>query len=110
MSAESTNFPRNTIEQARLAITAWEELRKDLEVPNLTLQEFEKEIKRALDKIEEAEKLKEAKSKAISERNKSLDHLWDLIKKVRNTAKATFGDNSGHLKNFGIKPTGSYKD
>lgn len=107
MSAETTSFPRDVIEQAQLTQDGWEKLRKKLAVPNLTVEEFEKEIKAALKKIETAEKLKEAKSKAIVERNKSLNHVWKLTKRVRNSAKATFGDNSQNLKEFGIKPTGS---
>lgn len=107
MSVDLTSFPRNVIEQARLTQDGWERLRKELAVPNLTLEEFEKEINAALKKIEAAEKLKEAKSKAIMERNETLNHVWKLTKRVRNSAKATFGDNSQHLKDLGIKPTGS---
>ncbi len=103
MAADSNSFPRNTIEQAFMVKKGWEALYKEMKVPNLTLEEFKNEIKQALDKIEQAEKLKELKSKAILERNKALTRVWNLTKRIRNAAKATFGDNSIQLEKFGLK-------
>ena len=48
--------------------------------------------------LEKAELLKVQRAQAIQERNVVLSELWDLTKRVRNAAKATFGDNSSELE------------
>jgi len=48
--------------------------------------------------VEKAQLLKVQRAKAIEERNVFLSELWDLTKRVRNAAKATFGDYSQELE------------
>ncbi len=52
-----------------------------------------------------AEQLKEERSKAVQVRNDSLKDVWDLTKRIRNAAKATFGDSSEQIEKFGGKTT-----
>lgn len=75
----------------------WDKVGKRLHVPNLTLQKFLSKMEEARARVEHAEQLKLAKARAIYERNVCLSELWDLTKRVRNAAKATFGDYSPEL-------------
>ncbi|MFQ5824636.1 MAG: hypothetical protein ACE5JB_11315 [bacterium] len=70
---------------------------KKLMVPNLTMDKFLNKLNDAKKSVEIAEQLKLERSKAIQDRNKCLSELWDLTKRIRNAAKATFGDNSNEL-------------
>lgn len=92
------SFPRDTLEQAIIAKKGWSKVGKKLLVPNLTIDEFFEKINEAENSVEKAEKLKLERSKAIQNRNKSLSELWDLTKRIRNAAKATFGDSSNELQ------------
>lgn len=104
MKEKSDSFPRNTLRQAELAREGWKALINKLIVPNLTLNDFEVKIKKATEKVELAEKLKKERSNAVKSRNEFLKEVWDLTKRIRNAAKATFGDNSKEIEKFGGKP------
>ncbi len=97
------NFPRNALEQALGVMKGWEELKDKLQVPNMSLSDFEKKIKETQKKIEEAEEKRRQRGKAIESRNTSIEKVWDLTKRVRNAAKATFGDDSPEIEKFGGK-------
>lgn len=103
MREASDSFPRNTIRQAELALNGWKELAEKLNVPNLSMEDFEVKIKHAADKVDLAERLKEERSKAVKVRNETLKDVWDLTKRIRNAAKATFGDSSPEIEKFGGK-------
>ena len=107
MRDTTDSFPRNTLRQAELAKEGWKDLFNKLTVPNLSLDDFEKKIKKATEKVDLAEKLKEERSKAVKSRNDCLKDVWDLTKRIRNAAKATFGDNSKEIEKFGGKPARS---
>ncbi|MCH8873722.1 hypothetical protein IH824_13295, partial [candidate division KSB1 bacterium] len=94
----STSFPPNALEQAQLAKTGWEEVGRQLMVPNLSIDKFQNKVEEARQYLEKAELLKVQRAQAIQERNVVLSELWDLTKRVRNAAKATFGDNSSELE------------
>ncbi len=94
----STSFPRDALEQAQIAKTGWEKVGKKLTVPNLSVDKFESKLHEAQHYVEKAELLKVQRAKAIQERNVFLSELWDLTKRVRNAAKATFGDYSPELE------------
>ena len=95
---KSTSFPRDTLEQAQIAKTGWEKVGKKLTVPNLSVDGFESKLHEAQQYVEKAQLLKVQRAKAIQERNDYLSELWDLTKRVRNAAKATFGDYSQELE------------
>ncbi|MCH7679741.1 hypothetical protein IID10_10320 [candidate division KSB1 bacterium] len=95
---KSTSFPRDTLEQAQIVKTGWEEVGKKLAVPNLSVDGFESKLHEAQQYVEKAQLLKVQRAKAIEERNVFLSELWDLTKRVRNAAKATFGDYSQELE------------
>ena len=103
MRETSDSFPRNTLRQAELASKGWKELAEQLNVPNLTIEAFEEKIKYATEMVDLAERLKEERSQAVQTRNDSLKNVWDLTKRIRNAAKATFGDNSKEIEKFGGK-------
>ena len=104
MKKENLSFPQNTLIQAELVKNGWKELMDKFEVPNLTLKEFEQKIQLALEKTELAEKLKKERSEAVKNRNQYLKEVWDFTKRIKNSAKATFGDNSRNMEKFGGKP------
>ena len=103
MKETGESFPRNTLRQAELALQGWRELQKKLAVPNLSLQEFERIITETTEQVDLAERLKEERSKAVTVRNEKLKDVWDLTKRIRNSAKATFGDSSSEIEKFGGK-------
>ena len=103
MKNVNLSFPRNTLLQAEKALKGWKELKDKVNVPNMTIEEFEKQLADATEKVERAEKLKIERSEAVKVRNESLKVVWDLTKRVRNAAKATFGDNSKEIEKFGGK-------
>jgi len=101
MKKSNINFPPDILEQAQTVYNGWKELQKQLMVPNMTLQDFEEKMKIAEDKIEAAQKVRTQWSEAIKTRNVVLESLWALTKRIRNAAKATFGDNSKEMDKFG---------
>ena len=92
------SFPRDALEQAETVKEGWAEVGGKLSVPNLTIGKFEDKLGEAKECAEKAEKLKLARAQAIQHRNGVLGELWDLTKRVRNAAKATFGDQSSELE------------
>ncbi len=93
----SASFPRDALEQAENVKTGWGKVGKKLLVPNLTVAKFENKLEEAQQYVEKAEELKIQRANAIHERNIVLSELWDLTKRIRNAAKATFGDYSPEL-------------
>ena len=93
-----SSFPRDALEQAEVVRKGWLEVGKKLFVPNLSVQKFQNKLEEAKQYVERAEQLKLERAKAIQERNLRLSELWDLTKRVRNAAKATFGDYSPELQ------------
>ena len=103
MKGASDSFPRNTLRQAEMVKNGWKNFLDDLNVPNLSIKEFEKIIEKASEQVDLAERLKEERSEAVKSRNDYLKELWDLTKRIRNAAKATFGDNAEEIEHFGGK-------
>ncbi|RMD91340.1 MAG: hypothetical protein D6813_07850 [Calditrichaeota bacterium] len=92
------SFPRDTLEQAKVILEGWNKVGNKLLVPNLSVDEFVKKLQEAEKSVEKAEELKILRAKAIEERNQCLSELWDLTKRIKNAAKATFGDYSPELE------------
>lgn len=99
------NYPRDTLEQAEMVFSGWKEHINKLNVPNVGLDDFQEKINEAKEKVQHAEKLREERSRVVKIRNDALMVLWDLTKRVRNAAKATFGDDSKEIEKFGGKPS-----
>ena len=93
-----TSFPRDTLEQAEIVKIGWKKVGEKLEVPNLDIDKFVNKLSEAREYAARAEELKMQRALAIQERNIFLSELWDLTKRVRNSAKATFGDYSPELE------------
>ncbi|MFQ5771017.1 MAG: hypothetical protein ACE5HX_10810 [bacterium] len=96
--AKLSSFPRDALEQAEIVLNGWNEVGKKLLVPNLTMEKFVKKLAEAKKYGDKAEQLKLERAKAIQERNVCMSELWDLTKRIRNAAKATFGDYSTELE------------
>lgn len=105
LKSTGNNYPRDTLEQAEMVCNGWEEFLEKLNVPNVSLEDFRGKIKEAKEKVALAEKLREERSKVVKVRNDALMALWDYTKRVRNAAKATFGDDSNEIEKFGGKPS-----
>ena len=93
-----SSFPRDALEQAEIVKIGWNKVGEKLEVPNLDIDKFVSKLNEAREYAERAEELKIQRALAIQERNIFLSELWDLTKRVRNSAKATFGDYSPELE------------
>lgn len=96
------SFPRNTLQQCEDTACGWEQLKDKLNVPGLTLDKFRVKIQKAKELTELAERLKEERSKAVKNRNVSLKEVWDWTKRIRNSGKATFGDQSPEVEKLGL--------
>ena len=94
---KSTSYPRDALNQAEVVIEGWSQVGERLLVPNLDLTQLKGKLEEAQQYIERAEQMKEERAKAVQARNVCLGELWDLTKRVRNSAKATFGDYSPEL-------------
>ena len=92
-----SSFPRDALEQAHTVQNGWKMVGEKLSVPNLNMERFLAKLSEAQQLVERAEALKQERVRAIYERNIILSEVWDLTKRVRNSAKATFGDNSDEL-------------
>lgn len=92
-----SSFPIDALEQAEAAQEGWSAVGEKLVVPNLTLDRFLDKLLEAKEYIRKAEELKLQRALAIEERNQHLSEIWDLTKRIRNAAKATFGDYSPEL-------------
>ena len=97
-NAKVSSFPRDALEQAKVVQEGWDKVGQKLDVPNLTIQKFVTKLVEAKEQVERAEQLKVERARAIQERNICLSELWDLTKRIRNAAKATFGDASPELE------------
>jgi len=103
----NTSFPRNTMVQAKQAAQGWKELEGRLNVPSMSLEDFDENITEAQRCTEIAEEYKIKRSAAIAERNSVLKEVWHCTKRIRNAAKAIFGDDSSEVEKMGIIPVTS---
>lgn len=101
----SLGYPPNALEQAKEVRKGWEEIGEKLTVPNLSLEEFIKKVEEAQEKVRLAKKLREERRRVVASRNQILKEVWDLTKRVRNAAKAAFGDDSPEVRKMGITPS-----
>ncbi len=92
-----SSFPRDTLDQATAVRDGWNVVGRQLSVPNLTVEQFLDKLAEARAYVENAEQLKIERARAVRERNVRLSELWDLTKRIRNAARATFGDSSDEL-------------
>lgn len=80
-------------------IAAWIENSK-LTIPGVALNDAQTVFEDFKKSIDTAEQAKLAREQAIQERNDLKNKAWNLTKKIRNKAKATFGDNSSVVDGF----------
>lgn len=94
-----TSSPRNLPKQSAKVRDAWIST-KNFGVPNLTLDKFTDTINELNKATELVEKLSIQKTEAINKRNALRREVWSFTKRVRHSAKATFGDNDSRTKKF----------
>lgn len=100
-TTDKRNYPRNVLDQSELVQEGWRKLGASLQVPNLTFEDFVRLLDEAKAKAEHTEKLRQQWRQAVRERDEVLRQLWDLTKRVRNAAKATFGDRAPEVGQLG---------
>ena len=93
-----TSFPRNALQQAETVHEGWSKLGEALKVPNLSLQEYQALLQKALELSRRVEELHQERQRMVQMRNQVLQELWDLTKRIRNAARATFGDTSKEVE------------
>lgn len=98
---DKRNYPRNVLEQSEVVQKGWRKLGSALQVPNLSYEDFVKLLAEARAKAEHAERLRQEWRQAVRERDEALQEVWDLTKRVRNAAKATFGDRAPEVSQLG---------
>lgn len=98
------SFPRDALDQAITAIKGWHRLGAELFVPNVSLHEFKKKLEQAEAIAVQVEALHRERQEMVQKRNELLEELWDLTKRVRNAARATFGDTSKELEKVVGRP------
>jgi hypothetical protein len=95
---KSSSYPRDALKQEETVKKGWVSVGDKLLVPNLQIEQFQAKLEEARSFVDKAEKLKMERARAVHERNVCLGELWDLTKRIRNSAKATFGDYSPELE------------
>lgn len=95
-----SSFPRDALEQAEIVRLGWDKVGNKLSVPNLSMERFLEKLSEAKQHVRNAEQLKAERAHAIHERNLCLSELWDLTKRIRHAAKATFGDYSNEFESL----------
>ncbi|MDQ7054095.1 MAG: hypothetical protein Q9P14_14870 [candidate division KSB1 bacterium] len=98
------SFPRNALEQAITVHQGWQQLGPTLQVPNLSLEDYERLLEKANQLSRKVEELHQERQRMVQLRNQVLQELWDLTKRVRNAARATFGDTSKEVEVVMGKP------
>lgn len=109
MKEKQLSIPRNTLAQAKQVLKGWEELKDEMTVPNLSIEEFKTAISEAEKLIDIADEYKEKQSQAIKARNNTTKEVWEFTKSVRNAGKATFGDNSEEVELLGVNTVNSMR-
>lgn len=99
-----SSFPRNALQQAATVHDAWKLLGEALQVPNLTMVEFQEILNKGFELSRRVEELHRERQRMVQLRNQVLQELWDLTKRVRNAARATFGDTSKEVEAVMGKP------
>lgn len=102
-------FPKNTLEHARVVRKGWEELSGRFSPPNLTIEEFARRLEHAEELVSKAEQLRRLRAEAVRKRDEALSEMWVITKKVRNAAKAIFGDDSPEVQKLMLEPTRQWK-
>jgi len=105
MSKGMMAFPKNALEHARVVKKGWEEIRDRFAAPNLTMEEFARRLEHAEALVSEAERLRRLRTEAVRKRDQALSEIWVITKKVRNAAKAIFGDDSPEVQKLMLAPT-----
>jgi hypothetical protein len=100
----NSSYPRNALEQAKTTAQGWRMLQQKLDVPSVDIEDFTSLICEAEKLAERAEVLRQERSRIVLERDKMLSMVWKKTKRVRNAAKATFGDDSPDVQTLGILP------
>jgi len=98
------SFPRNALQQAITVHHGWRQLGPTLQVPNLSLEDYERLLEKANQLSQKVEELHQERQRMVQLRNQVLQELWDLTKRVRNAARATFGDTSKEVEVVMGKP------
>ncbi|MBN2093514.1 hypothetical protein JW964_28070, partial [candidate division KSB1 bacterium] len=70
----------------------------------ISIEIFTEKIAEAKAKVEATERLRIERAQMVELRNTGIYELWGLTKRVRNAAKATFGDDAPEMTKFGGKP------
>jgi hypothetical protein len=96
------------MEQAQQVLAAWREA-TGLQIADLSAEQFAQLVAGAQAKVTEVERLMVERTKAIEVRDAEMDRLWDMTRRVRNAAKATYGDDSQEVRKFGAVPVRSRK-
>lgn len=104
MDKKNKIFPRDTLAQAKMVYTAWSGLLQKVEVANFSLADLEQKISDAEQKVEIAEKVRKERCQVVDMRDKLLNEIWALTKRVRAAVNATFGADSKESDKFGGKP------
>ena len=104
--ARSTRYPLDLMEQAQQVLAAWREA-TGLQIADLSADQFAQLVAGTQAKATAVERLTVERTKSIEVRDAELDRLWDTTRRVRNAAKATYGDDSQEVRKFGAVPVRS---
>ena len=89
--------PKDTLKQAYAIAYEWN---CELSTPSFDKKSFDKKVEDYRQAIITSEELTEAKSKAIKARVNLSREFWDMVKRVRYSANAEFGNTSDEAKKF----------
>jgi FtsZ-binding cell division protein ZapB len=98
-------FPTDVLKQAEIVFKGWEKYKDGISVSNLTIENLKVEI----DEVKKAEKKLETLLAEIEKWKEELPNskreLYELVQKVRNAARSSFGIRDPRLTELGLNPT-----
>jgi len=94
-------YPFNAVDQATDVVQGWKTFDAAFQVGDLTCAALEGEVNEALNLQNQIDALKKQLTELRNQRDAKAASIWEKVKRVRNTVKGLFGDNSSQYELVG---------
>lgn len=94
-------YPTDVIEQTRIVLDAWRQIKEDLTLGDLTLSMLAGELAQAEPSEAAIVNLENQLTEARNQRDALYTAMWDKVKRVRSAIKGIYGDDSSQYELVG---------
>ena len=94
-------YPFDTVDQAKDVVQGWKAFDATFKVGDLTCAALESEVNQALGLQDQIDALEKQLTDLRNQRDTKIASIWEKVKRVRNTVKGLFGDNSSQYELVG---------